>query len=51
VYTIGDFSMEICGGPHVAHTGALGRFRITKQEQIGGGLQRFRAVLEATPAG
>jgi alanyl-tRNA synthetase len=46
VYTIGDFSKEICGGPHVTQTGELGRFRITKQEQIGGGTQRIRAVLE-----
>jgi alanyl-tRNA synthetase len=46
VYTIGDFSTEICGGPHVLQTGELGRFRIMKQEQIGGGLQRIRAVLE-----
>jgi alanyl-tRNA synthetase len=47
VYTIGDFSKEICGGPHVMQIGELGRFRITKQEQIGGGMQRIRAVLEA----
>ena len=46
VYTIGDFSKEICGGPHVAHTGALGRFRILKEEAVGAGLRRIRAVLE-----
>src|SRR5262249_9006163 len=46
VYTIGEFSKEICGGPHVMHTGELGRFKITKQEQIGRGMQRIRAVLE-----
>ena len=50
VYTIGDFSKEICGGPHVVQTRELGRFKITKQEQIGGGMQRIRAVLEAAPS-
>jgi len=46
VYTIGDFSKEVCGGPHVSHTGELGRFRITKQEAVGQGIRRIRAVLE-----
>lgn len=50
VYTIGDFSKEICGGPHVIQTGELGRFRITEQKQIGQGMQRIRAVLEAGPS-
>jgi alanyl-tRNA synthetase len=50
VYTIGEFSKEICGGPHVVHTGELGRFKITKQEQIGRGMQRIRAILEAEPS-
>jgi alanyl-tRNA synthetase len=48
VYTIGDFSKEICGGPHVEHTGELGRFRIVKEEAVGAGLRRIRAVLEET---
>ncbi len=47
VYTIGDFSKEVCGGPHVARTGELGRFKITKQEAVGQGKRRIRAVLEA----
>jgi alanyl-tRNA synthetase len=47
VYTMGDFSKEICGGPHVARTGELGCFRISKEQQIGSGMQRIRAVLEA----
>jgi alanyl-tRNA synthetase len=46
VYSIGDFSREVCGGPHVEHTGDLGRFKITKQEPVGQGVRRVRAVLE-----
>jgi alanyl-tRNA synthetase len=45
VYRVADFSMELCGGPHVEHTGELGRFRITKQEKIGAGILRVKAVL------
>jgi alanyl-tRNA synthetase len=45
VYSIGDFSREICGGPHVDHTGQLGRFQILKDEAVGSGLRRIRAVL------
>jgi alanyl-tRNA synthetase len=46
VYTIGDFSAEICGGPHVEHTGELGRLRIVKEEAVGSGVRRIRAMLE-----
>jgi len=46
VYTIDDFSKEICGGPHVAHTGALGRFRIQKEEASSAGVRRIKAILE-----
>ncbi|MBI5961214.1 MAG: alanine--tRNA ligase [Chloroflexi bacterium] len=45
VYTIGDFSREICGGPHVDRTGQLGHFQIVKDEAVGSGLRRIRAVL------
>jgi alanyl-tRNA synthetase len=37
--------MEVCGGPHVQHTGGMGRFHITKAETIGQGVQRIRADL------
>jgi alanyl-tRNA synthetase len=50
VFTVGDFSKEVCGGPHVARTGAMGRFRIQKEESSSAGVRRIRAVLE-TPAG
>ena len=46
VYSIGGFSKEVCGGPHVSRTGELGRFRITKQEAVSQGVRRIRAVLE-----
>ena len=46
VYSIGDFSKEICGGPHVANTRALGRFKILKEEAVGAGIRRIRAVLK-----
>jgi len=46
VYSIGSFSKEVCGGPHVTHTGTLGHFKITKQESVGQGIRRVRAILE-----
>lgn len=51
VYSIGDFSREVCGGPHVERTGELGRFRIKKEQSSSAGVRRIRAVLEeAQPA-
>jgi alanyl-tRNA synthetase len=46
VYTIGDFSKEVCGGPHVSHTGGLGRFHIIRQEAVGQGVRRIKGILE-----
>lgn len=43
VYSIGEYSKEICGGPHVDFTGKLKRFKIIKQENIGHGLKRIYA--------
>ena len=45
VYEIGDFSLEVCGGPHVESLGELGRFRITKEQSSSAGVRRIRAVL------
>lgn len=46
VYSAGDFSMEVCGGPHAANTSELGKFRIIKEEASSAGVRRIRAVLE-----
>ncbi len=46
VYAIGDFSKEICGGPHAKRTGDLGTFRIEKESSSSAGIRRIRAVLE-----
>lgn len=46
VYTMGEFSKEICGGPHAKRTGELGKFRITKEQSSSAGIRRIKAVLE-----
>ena len=46
VYTIGNISKELCGGPHVKHTGELGHFKIVKEEASSQGVRRIKAILE-----
>ena len=46
VYSMGDFSMEICGGPHASNTGELGRFTITKEQSSSSGVRRIKAELK-----
>ena len=46
VYTIGNISKEICGGPHASHTGELGKFKIVKEESSSAGVRRIKAILE-----
>jgi alanyl-tRNA synthetase len=46
VYSAGDFSKEVCGGPHVSNTKELGKFRIKKEKSIAAGVRRIRAILE-----
>lgn len=46
VYSIGDFSIEVCGGPHVENTATMGHFRIVKEQSSSAGVRRIKAVLE-----
>ena len=46
VYTIGDVSKELCGGPHVKNTKELGHFKIKKEEASSAGVRRIKAILE-----
>ena len=46
VYSVGDFSKEVCGGPHVERTGSMGHFKIKKEQSSSAGVRRIKAVLE-----
>lgn len=50
VYSMGEFSKEICGGPHVARTGLLGSFKILKEESSSAGVRRIKAVVSGGPS-
>ena len=46
VYSIGNVSKELCGGPHVKNTSELGKFKIKKEEASSAGVRRIKAILE-----
>ncbi|NCC64938.1 MAG: alanine--tRNA ligase [Spirochaetia bacterium] len=46
VYSVGDFSMEVCGGPHVENTAQMGHFKILKEQSSSAGVRRIKAVLQ-----
>ncbi len=51
VYTIGDFSKEICGGPHAKNTADLGDFKIVKEQSSSAGVRRIKAIIHTDAAG
>ncbi|MBU0612760.1 alanine--tRNA ligase [Patescibacteria group bacterium] len=46
VYKVGDFSIEICGGPHVSTTKELNSFRIIKEQAVSAGIRRIKAKVQ-----
>ena len=49
MYTMGEYSKEICGGPHASHTCELVSFKILKEESSSAGVRRIKAVIGAKP--
>ncbi len=45
VYSVGNFSKEVCAGPHISNTKELGKFKILKEESVAAGIRRIKAVL------
>ena len=43
VYSIGDVSKELCGGPHVSNTSEIGKFKIKKEEASSAGIRRIKS--------
>ena len=46
VYSIGEISKELCGGPHVKNTKEIGKFKIKKEEASSAGVRRIKAIIE-----
>lgn len=46
VYFMGDYSREVCGGPHVEHTGVLKHFKILREEACSSGIRRIKAIVD-----
>ena len=46
VYSIGDISKELCGGPHVKNTSEIGEFKIVKEEASSAGVRRIKAIIK-----
>lgn len=46
VYSIGSYSKEFCGGPHVKNTSEIGKFKIEKEEAVSAGVRRIKATIQ-----